>query len=109
MRPAITGRKSGSGRRTAAACHRSRAPARARREIGGVAAATPPGEEKLAHEERVQLVAVEIAEVAGVEARAARAGRAFVLAAEGERFLVEGVHLLLARGGERDHDAVPDR
>src|SRR5262245_30601449 len=63
----------------------------------------------LADEEGVQLVAVEIAEVAGVEAVAALARRAFVGAAELERLLVDRVDLLLARRGERDHHAVADR
>ena len=51
-----------------------------------------------AHEERVQLVPVEVAEVAGVEPSAAVARRAFVLAAELDGLLVDLVDLLPVLG-----------
>jgi len=41
-----------------------------------------------AHEEHVELLAVEVAKVAGIEVFAARTGGSFVLAAEVERLLV---------------------
>src|SRR5690349_9937782 len=68
-----------------------------------------PGGLSSAHEERVQLVAVEVAEVAGVEVVAARAGLAFVGAAERQRLLVDRIDLFLRLGCERDHHAVADR
>jgi TetR/AcrR family transcriptional regulator len=77
---------------------------------GAVSAVRPaPTAVGSADEERVQLVAVEVAEVAGVEARAARTRRALVLAAERERLRVDLVDLLLARCEQRDHHAVADR
>src|SRR6185295_114399 len=62
-----------------------------------------------AHHERIELVAVEIAEIGGVEATfAARAGRALVSAAERQRQLVDAVDLRLVLRRERDHDAIAD-
>src|SRR3546814_3261256 len=60
----------------------------------------------LPHHEGVVLVAVGVAEIAGVEAFAARARRALVAAAMGERDGVEPLHLGLIPGRKRDHRAV---
>ena len=70
---------------------------------------TPPVGKLSAHEEGVQLVAVEITEVACVEAVFAWAWRPFVLPAECEGLLVDCIDLRPALGGERHHDAVADR
>src|SRR5262245_42050542 len=59
--------------------------------------------------ECAELVAVEIAEIAGVEGVAARPGRSLVLAAELESEVVDLVHLFLRGHGERDHRAVAGR
>src|SRR5450631_100034 len=62
----------------------------------------------LAHEKDIQLVAVQIAKVAGIESLAARSDRAFVLATECERFLVHAVDFLARIDDQRDHHAVAD-
>src|SRR6185437_16645424 len=59
-----------------------------------------------AREERAKLVAIEVAEVARVKSLAARACRAFVLSAQRDGALVNLVHLPLALGRKRNHDAV---
>src|SRR4051812_4847566 len=61
------------------------------------------------HDERVELVAVRIAEVTGVKASATVARCALVLAAIGERDVVKPVDLVFVLGRKRDHDAVADR
>src|SRR5581483_9866746 len=62
-----------------------------------------------AHHESIELVAVEIAKVAGIEAAiAARPGRAFVGATERQRELVDAVDLRLVLCGERHHHAIAD-
>src|SRR5206468_1547089 len=76
---------------------------RRRRPARSVSWSAVPG--GLAEKECVQLVAVEIAEVAGVEAVTARARRALVLAAERQGLLVERVDPGLAVDHDRDHDA----
>src|SRR5690606_31127366 len=58
--------------------------------------------------ERVQLVAVRVAEIRGVEIAEAQARRAFVLGAELERALVDPLHGLRRVARERDHRAVAD-
>src|SRR6185369_6979909 len=60
------------------------------------------------HEESVELVPVGVAEIAGVEASAAIAGRAFVTATISERDVVEPLHLRLVGSLERDHHAIAD-
>src|SRR5690242_18525580 len=59
-----------------------------------------------AREERAKLVAIEVAEVARVKSLAARACRAFVLPPQRDGALVNLVHLPLAFGRKRNHDAV---
>src|SRR5688500_7142449 len=63
----------------------------------------------LRHAERVALIAVRIAEIGGVKPAAARARRALVAAAVGQRERVQPVDLRLVLRFERDHHAVADR
>src|SRR5260221_10503037 len=60
------------------------------------------------HQKRVQLVAVGVAEIAGVEAAAAVAGRSFVLAAIGKRDVVQPLYLRFVLRLQSDHHAVAD-
>src|SRR5690349_2717378 len=60
----------------------------------------------LLHQEGVQFVAVRIAEVARIEAFAARARGAFVAAAVGEREIVKPLYLVAVLRLEGDHDSV---
>src|SRR5690349_25036160 len=61
---------------------------------------------KSAHHEGVELVAVGIAEIGGIELRAALAGRTLAGGAERQRELVDAVNLLLVLGAEGGHYAV---
>src|SRR5579862_5410112 len=61
------------------------------------------------HHEGIELVAVGVAEIGGIELRAAVAGRALVGGAERERELVDAIDLLLVLGGERRHYAIARR
>src|SRR5262249_7697619 len=61
---------------------------------------------KSAHHEGIELVAVGIAEIAGIELRAALTGRALAGAAERQRKLMDTVNLLLVLGAEGGHHAV---
>src|SRR5690606_31421101 len=72
------------------------------------AAASAGAEGRSAHLEGVELVAVWIAEIAGIEAGPAFAGRALVASAERERDFVHGVDLRGVFAFERDHGAVAD-
>src|SRR5262245_16982857 len=56
-----------------------------------------------------ELVAVEVAEIRGIEAVTALARRAFVAAAERQRLRVQATDLFLACCTKRDHGAVADR
>jgi tryptophan-rich sensory protein len=58
--------------------------------------------------EHVQLVAVEVAEVAGVETVEARPGRAFVLCAQRDGLVVDLVHHVFRSDRQRDHHAIAD-
>src|SRR5438270_2692966 len=60
------------------------------------------------HQEGVQLVAIGVAEIAGVEAAATVAGRTFAPAAISKRDVVQPLHLRLVLGLQSDHHAVAD-
>src|SRR5690606_33968447 len=63
---------------------------------------------RLRHAVGLELVAVRVAEIGGVEAAAAHARQAFARTAAGERDGVEPVDLPLVLRHERDHRAVAD-
>ena len=57
----------------------------------------------------VELVAVEIAKIAGIKTwQSTRPGRAFILATEFDRLAMNGVDFLVAVDGECDHHAIAD-
>src|SRR5205085_563484 len=60
------------------------------------------------HQEGVELVAVGIAEIAGIEAAPTVARRTFALAAIGKRNVVQPLHLSFVAGLECDHHAIAD-
>src|SRR5688572_2987579 len=62
----------------------------------------------LRHAERVELIAVRIAEIGGVEPAATHTWRTFVAAAVGEREGVKAVDLRLVLRFEGDHHAIAD-
>src|SRR5438477_4617594 len=62
-----------------------------------------------AHHEGVELVALGVAEIGGIEFLVALAGRAFATAAERQGELVDSVDLGLVPGAERGHHAIADR
>src|SRR5688572_10114895 len=61
------------------------------------------------HRERIQLVAVRIAEIGGIKAVFAHPGRAFVAAAIGKSDGMEAIHLVAILRADRRHGAVADR
>src|SRR5450631_2501999 len=62
----------------------------------------------LTHEEKIEFVAIEIAEVSGIESLAARPGRALIRTAELQRLAMQTVDLGRAVDGKRHHHAVAD-
>src|SRR5579884_2855738 len=58
------------------------------------------------HDKGIQLIPVGIAEIAGVDAAAAVAGRTLVTAAVGERDVIQPLDLRIVSRRQRDHDAV---